>query len=223
MKLMFKKNLLKSFTLAEILIVISIIGIITAITIPILITSYQKQLVSTRLEKFYETIHQAIILSEAENGPAKSWIYGEDNNANDTYNWFMKYIAPYYKYQDVFIGEQGVQVSLADGTWLFFWQYDHTMYIKFFWDNERRRMGGEAISLYVFLLPTYSSRNTDTYKFGPFDYNITTPGLRTSWINDPTYGCNSSSSTRIKFHCAGLIMLDNWSISNDVPWGMMSE
>lgn len=41
------------FTLAEVLITLSIIGIVAELTLPTLITSYKKQIYTTQLEKFY--------------------------------------------------------------------------------------------------------------------------------------------------------------------------
>ena len=50
-----------AFTLAEILIVLGIIGIIAQITIPNLISNFEEQSTITRLKKFYSTLEQASI------------------------------------------------------------------------------------------------------------------------------------------------------------------
>ena len=47
--LFFEKN--KAFTLAEVLVTLGIVGVIAAMTIPMLITNYQKRLTLTRLKK----------------------------------------------------------------------------------------------------------------------------------------------------------------------------
>src|SRR5574344_2669193 len=49
----FKENL--AFTLAEVLIVLGIIGIVAALTIPTLMANVQKQQYLTALKKFYST------------------------------------------------------------------------------------------------------------------------------------------------------------------------
>ena len=57
-----------SFTMAEVLITLGIIGIVAAMTLPALIQKYQKQETSARLKKFYTTMNQAIMMSEIDNG-----------------------------------------------------------------------------------------------------------------------------------------------------------
>ena len=56
-----------AFTLAEVLITLGIIGIIAAMTFPIMITKYQKQVTVERLKKFYSVMQNAIRLSEYDN------------------------------------------------------------------------------------------------------------------------------------------------------------
>ena len=48
-------NIRKSaFTLAEVLITLAIIGVVAAMTIPTLISSYREKVVETKLVKFYK-------------------------------------------------------------------------------------------------------------------------------------------------------------------------
>lgn len=59
------------FTLAEVLIVLGIIGLIADMTIPTIINQSQKRIAETRILKFYSSMHQAVKLSEVDNGPFK--------------------------------------------------------------------------------------------------------------------------------------------------------
>ena len=100
----------KSFTLAEILIVIAIIGIIAESTIPTLFMNVQKQEASARIKSFFSDMNQAISLSELDNGDASNWekssgdLKSSDGSedysgqANASYSFFIKYLAPYLKY-----------------------------------------------------------------------------------------------------------------------------
>jgi type II secretory pathway pseudopilin PulG len=45
--------------LAEVLITLVVIGVISAITVPTIITNYQKQSIPAKLKKFYSTMNQA--------------------------------------------------------------------------------------------------------------------------------------------------------------------
>ena len=53
----------KGFTLAEILITLGIIGVVAAMTIPTLITNYQKKASVTKLQKAISILNQAYKLS----------------------------------------------------------------------------------------------------------------------------------------------------------------
>lgn len=53
-------KLFSAFTLAEVLITLGIIGVVAAMTIPILINSYQKHEYITGLKKFYSNFNQSL-------------------------------------------------------------------------------------------------------------------------------------------------------------------
>ena len=53
-----KKNL--GFTLAEVLLTLGIIGVVAAMTIPMLITNYQKKQVAAQLKESYSVFQQAV-------------------------------------------------------------------------------------------------------------------------------------------------------------------
>lgn len=61
---------LTGFTLAEVLITLGIIGIVAAMTLPTLITKYQKRVNTTRLLHTYSTLNQGFKLYLARNGGA---------------------------------------------------------------------------------------------------------------------------------------------------------
>ena len=75
----------KSFTLSEVLISLVIIGIIAAITVPIMINQYQKVKVANQVKKLYSTFNQAIRLAETENGQFSSWEYENMEELFDKY------------------------------------------------------------------------------------------------------------------------------------------
>ena len=57
-----------AFTLAEVLITLGIIGIVVALTLPTVITNYQKRDIATRLKKDYSQINQVLQRINAEHG-----------------------------------------------------------------------------------------------------------------------------------------------------------
>ncbi len=65
----------KSFTLAEVLISLVIIGIIAAITVPMIMTNHKKVETAAKLKKFYSNLSNAVRLTEIEVGiPVQEWI-----------------------------------------------------------------------------------------------------------------------------------------------------
>ena len=81
-----------AFSMAEILIALSIIAVLASITIPGLIKNADKEKTITKLKSTYLDINEAIKLSEIENGDISKW------NKNIVISqYFDYYIAPYLK------------------------------------------------------------------------------------------------------------------------------
>lgn len=81
------------FTLAEVLITLGIIGIVAAITIPNLITNYQKHVTVTKLQRAISVLNQAYKLSFDDVGePSVS-----ESRAMGAEEYFKQYWAPYLK------------------------------------------------------------------------------------------------------------------------------
>ena len=56
------------FTLAEVLITLGIIGIVSALTMPMLMQKYNNSVAETRLKKFYSTMNQAVLMAKNDFG-----------------------------------------------------------------------------------------------------------------------------------------------------------
>ena len=63
----------RAFTLAEVLITLAIIGVVAAMTMPVLINKYQGRIAVTKVKKIYSVLNQAVKLAEVDNGPVNSW------------------------------------------------------------------------------------------------------------------------------------------------------
>lgn len=93
-----KKASRKSFTLAEVLITLGIIGVVAGLTIPNLVNNKAKQETVAKLEKSYTTLAQAVKLSENDNGPNSTWDWGSTMGGTLTCGQtFNTYFAPYLK------------------------------------------------------------------------------------------------------------------------------
>ncbi|MCM1339485.1 MAG: type II secretion system GspH family protein, partial [Muribaculaceae bacterium] len=104
-----------AFTLAEVLITLGIIGVVAAMTIPNLMTSYRKHVIETRLQKFYSTMQQVYKLSELDNDGAESWDYSLSSQAffNKYYKNYLKGVTINYPEDERF-----VEVRFMDGSML---------------------------------------------------------------------------------------------------------
>ncbi len=89
----------KAFTLAETLITLGIIGVVAAITLPNLISNYQKRVVETRLKETYSILQQAMKSAEADDIALDQYL-GTSGMSNMK-SWFNTYLAPYVKYNRV--------------------------------------------------------------------------------------------------------------------------
>ncbi len=101
----------KGFTLAETLITLGIIGIVAAMTMPVIMNKYRQKVAETRLLKFYNVMNNAIALSEIDNGTRKEWPQfweyispcgtGKGYDKDCLTRNFDKFFKPYLKISDI--------------------------------------------------------------------------------------------------------------------------
>lgn len=75
----------KAFTLAEILITLSIIGIIAALTLPVIIANHRKNIVELRLKRVYSILGNAMAFAVKDNGASKEWATASSSEFIKTY------------------------------------------------------------------------------------------------------------------------------------------
>ncbi len=86
------------FTLAEVLITLGIIGIVAALTLPVLISSYKKSQTISKLKVAYALISDAFKLAVVDYGDMKTWDYVDELSVPDSKKAFIdKYLIPYVK------------------------------------------------------------------------------------------------------------------------------
>lgn len=86
----------KAFTLAEILIVLGIIGLIADMTIPTLVQKVDEKITVTKVKKIYSNLSQAYTLSVVENGPPEDWATAD--TAGQASMEFFQALAPSLKF-----------------------------------------------------------------------------------------------------------------------------
>lgn len=90
MRFEFKNN--HAFTLAEVLITLGVIGIVAAMTLPVLIGKYQKKQTEVQLQKSFTELSQLLKLSEVDNGSVEYWDFTLSGD-----NFYSKYLKQYLK------------------------------------------------------------------------------------------------------------------------------
>jgi len=97
----------KGFTLSEVLITLGIIGVVAALTMPVLITKYEKKIMVERLKVAYSLLSQAVKLSEASNDESiNDW-----NTTLSAQQFGEKYITPFLKHTKIC-------TAMTDGCWI---------------------------------------------------------------------------------------------------------
>ena len=225
----------KAFTLAEVLITLAIIGVVAALTIPSVITKYQKRQTVVKLKTAYNILQQALIQSEIENGPHENWNYNLSSAV-----FFEKYIKKYINYTkystlssdnftgvDYYMKPYNASTKIPSSS-------NHPInsngYPKAILNNGMIFAAGaepgpqkcsvavdingvkkpNAYARDVFYLCIHKNHKSLT----PF---CVLPYSRSSIINHQNYGCSKTSNFGGQL-CAGLIVIDGWQIKDDYPW-----
>lgn len=235
------------FTLAEVLITLGIIGIISAITLPNLIANYQKKSVANRLKKMYAVTKQAVKLSTVDNDEVSGWDW--DLAENDIYNFTKTYFSPYFKGSQIYKGKdftkstnnKYVIKSLADKTVVGLNNDEFAVIVlldgSYFITKERHDTGYEWLYIDINGLsgPNRIARDVFVLNMTP-DYHLNKKrnaeiifwgeGRNGEELRNPNpqnygyYGCSSKNKNGYYagYFCGALIQADGWKISEDYPW-----
>lgn len=94
-----------AFTLAEVLITLGVIGVVAAMTIPNLITNYQKRQLEVQIKGTYSTIQQAIKFADYEDISYDMIISDKDDSTLE--EWFNTFLGKHLKVEQVCINKPG--------------------------------------------------------------------------------------------------------------------
>ena len=223
-----------AFTLAETLITLGIIGIVAAMTIPTLITNYQKKQTVTKLQKAISVLNQAYKLSFDDLG---------EPSAQEAYNmgseqYFQTYWAPYIKtalmcttYQQcgykkaapwILANNQEVTTGVVvPGRRATFYTSDGFLYVIFTaMGSLTSETGDEAFHNVIVDLNGAEGPN----KFGRDVFYLTRvekdgAGIQTLGMNGSDRVVNENcSSSGTGYYCAEKIRRAGWEIDKSYPW-----
>ena len=89
------KKIKNAFTLAEVLITLGVIGVVAAMTMPVLIQKHQEQVTVNKVKKFYSIMSQAYLSVSNEYGYPSEW--GSTESNKDAATRFAVRFKPYLR------------------------------------------------------------------------------------------------------------------------------
>ncbi|MBQ8458720.1 type II secretion system protein [bacterium] len=225
-----QRKIKRALTLVEILITLGIIGVVSALTIPNIITHFQKQKTVTKLKKAYSQVNQALLLSAADNGDYDGWDNPEEIGATE---YFKKYWLPYFKgitlckdyeictYQHknnssfnyLNNKESGIDAIFAGRSSILL--PDGTILINFlnFNNDYNKRNSWLYIDINGTELPNIIGK--DVFTFERNERGIIIPRCNSDNISQVNADCSKRGTGLC---CAKKIINDGWSIAKDYPW-----
>lgn len=167
-----------AFTLAEILIVIGILGILAELTIPSLVSSYQKKLYVVRLQKAYSQINQVLQKMAIDNGtPGDISDYFAPQTFSDPESWsyYPRYVGKimtqYFKIAKDCGTKTGEGCFAKEGYNKYIKGYSAD-YDKDFLDDYNVYYKFTTIDGTSYLIRTYDSMNSFSCTYGSSDGTI---------------------------------------------------
>ncbi len=225
------------FTLAEILITLGIIGVVAALTIPNLITNYQKKVTATELKKAYSEIAQAIKLSQIQNGELNNWNFTLSGR-DFYYQYLQKYFIKNkeipnneFKRQYIVKNMNGTQctgevwctqndsfyIYLPNGSIMGIMTHiGQTKYKSVTIDiNGLKAPNQIGKDFFVFSITSPDGLVPYGYKDGGMTSGNFGDMEKSKLTGTDNYACNKAKKG---IWCSALIMLQNWEITKDYPW-----
>ena len=228
-----------AFTLAEVLITLGIIGIVAAMTLPVISAHYRKKEISVRLQKFSSTMQSAFNRATIDYGPIQNWKYPTKQNDPEQINEFvMTYLFPYLQGLKICMAGDNACENIQKGT--FTGRTDNSMPIYIFPDGSCFTLiiGGAGAS-YTTIHYSYdyncigkpNKANIDIFRFvtrlvynkgklfaaGDWQtYNINDRDTLLEYCKASSTDFNVSSS--YNGSCTKLLEYDGWEIKDDYPW-----
>lgn len=221
-------NLKKGFTLSEVLITMTIIGVVAALTVPVLFADWHKSQTISQLLKAHSTLSQTAYRAIADNGPIESWeitgmsakafsdlylkpyLHVANDDSSNTFEYTALNGESASKTTNaVFYLNDGMKIAVQTPQ-----DHEHgrevQIYVDISGDKKPNRMGRD---IFVFNYWIYHPvRPHVTGKFIPWGADWTREDIKNS---SATYSCNKKKTGDI---CAALIAKDGWKISKDYPW-----
>ena len=222
-----KWDLVPAFILAEVLITLGIIGVVAAMTLPTLITKYQKQVFVSNIKAMNSILGQVMQMAVADYGDVNTWDFGSQVNTHNAEKVASTYFVPYLKtlrsagycknWDNGSTDTRSYCISLANG-----------INIRFTLDGAA---GEEQKTLYLICSTIAKNAALDLTEEGRnyvrtdflFRINKDQPkGNRLGYFDwgdiHPLYACQEDKPVNMRLNCTAKIVKNGWQIKDDFPW-----
>lgn len=203
-----------AFTLSEVLITMSLVGVVAALTIPSIHYSKTKKEYAAKIKNFYSRMNNAILDMEMDKGSFKNMY--KPSNQSKSYEWYINNIDPYYGHQ--FVKEEGrfnsPEVFFKDGSSLYFPDDEEDCMTINYDINALKPPNKPGYDIHSFLFCFSNttrgvSFGNEEIFFGPYNKGVLT--LETDRDNIKDY-CSLTPS-----YCSKLLQYDQWEFKDDYP------
>ena len=199
-----------AFTLTEVLLTMSIVGFVAAMTIPTLNYNRVKKERTVRLKSFYGKMINAVELMNLNDKPFRNMVLPQ--NVNDAFDWYMENIDPYMGHKALNKGNK--KVYYVDGSSLSIVWVGGCIDVVYDANGDKHPNSvGRDMFRFLYCFNDKARRDYFGDKnafFGSYGYGLQGSNLtRSSLVNK----CKSSAH-----YCSRLLQLDNWEFKSDYPY-----
>lgn len=207
----------QAFTLAEVLLTMTIVGVVAAMTIPTLHYQRIKKEYTAKLKNFHSKMSNAVLDMELDKGSYRDMI--KPANVTEGYNWYMENIDPYMGHQ--YVNAAHRDIYYKDGSKLYIANVGGCLdvYYDVNGDKGPNRTGYDRyLFLYCF---TQAQRlgwfGNDSIFFGVYGSgNVAAGTTRDKMITDCRNGREGEAGPGA--FCTMLLLNDQWEFKNDYPF-----
>lgn len=222
---MYKK--LFAFTLAEVLLTMTIVGVVAAMTIPTLHYSRAKKEYSAKLKNFYSRVNNAILDMEIDKGSFRNLSPVTDPDIakakNKGFQWWLDYIDPYMGHASIIDNANKKVIYFKDGSSVRI-NYTNQTFLEVTYDvngdKSPNRIGFDQF-LFVFAFDDthrkscFGNVNTNFGPYCPLGQSIA--GLTRETLIKRCKSGNDDGTYNNGTWCVKLLENDQWEFKSDYP------
>ena len=209
-----------AFTLSEILLTMSIVGVVAAMTIPTLHYQKVRREYTVKLKNFYGKMENAVLDMQLDHGSFKDM--EKPANISQAYDWYMEKIDPYIGHQYVRSADRTIYYK--DGSSLYLSNIGGCLDVIFDVNGDKRPNSvgrDKQYFLYCFDAASRQSHfgNSDIF-FGTYGGGLHGEGTSRKQALDACSGsatCPSAGGANPAC-CSRLLQLDQWEFKDDYPY-----